>query len=316
MKKKLRYTNVDQNDIARLKHIKPHCQGLWLVIKYHAGSNNKCWASRARLAEMLGQSERKISRGIVQLVDDNIITVDKRPGQTTVIRLVKTLDTGVPTTLDTSGKRTLDTNVPNPRHERPDTLDTDVHRLIRKKTNNKINKRKKERSYFYIKEIFDFWSQDAVPQNTRWVGSFDDWYHAQWTDADEALGVALLQRECESMQQWLKSKGGKWGGKYWQTAVLRWLRGKKVPTPEENTAKFETADDLYVPVDGDSDELKAIKSWMSQHHHSVGLPQELIERIKKEFGTVEMRWLRGVRPNIWCSLTLEGYGKDKGIGEW
>lgn len=230
-----RYINVTEKQMRWLRIIPPSSHGLWLALLWYGGKDGTVWASRATLGEMLGQSERTISRGLRALESCRAIALEERPGSTSLIKTLDSFDnpplTKVSTPPLTEVSIPLDTIVNPPLTEVSSKEEKEEAKLKL----HLINTSSEELCFYerILFSLFEKWSKpDSGLKSKYWRlhkdQTFSEWYHSipldftVWTEKD-------FREQCIKIDTWMlkqcvKPDSKAWRYEYWQKGIVTWLK--------------------------------------------------------------------------------------------
>lgn len=261
-----RYITLTAAHMSWLRIIPPAQHGLWLTLHWYGGSDGQVWASRATLADMVGISERSISRGLRALESCRAISLVERNGQTSLIQLLgqPTLDTSVNPPLTevstpplTEMSTPLDESVKGPLTE----VSTKEEKEEDKRKTLLINKTKEEQEAkpskatsvltemdWHCVQLFKLYEKFSNPDgplgHKHWRctedTTFMDWYSALPIPPTEWHSNAW-QRTIRSIDGWMDKQaqqpdGGRaWRYEYWQKGIVAWLERNAPKKPVYNS---------------------------------------------------------------------------------
>jgi hypothetical protein len=302
-----RYIRVTATQMQWLKIIPPSTHGLWLSLLWYGGGNGQVWASRATLAEMVGQSERTVSRGLRALESCRAIVTKERNGNTSLIQM-QTLDTIVNPPLTevstpplTDMSTPLDKTVNPPLTEVSSKEEKEEAKLKLLLLNNSS-----EELCFYEQILFSLfkkWSEPDSGLKTKFWRlhedqTFSDWFHSLeidftvWTEKE-------FREQCIKMDTWMLKQAVKpdskaWRYEYWQKGIVSWLSKcapKKIAVvkePEKKEIQLDEHDNKWISqflldidcgLDKDTQPSDAIHRKMEQYPDTDYVKQKYINML-------------------------------------
>ena len=226
-----RFITLRIHDMSWLKLIPPAHHGLWLSLMWYGGTNGKVWASRQTLADMVGISERSVSRGLRALESCRAIGLEERSGQTSLIQLL-TLDSSVnPPLTEVSSKEEkeeaklkvqLSKKTKEEKHTSADVLDMDWHclQLFNLYTKYSDPSGPLDRKHWRCPEgttFMDWYSSLPIPPS--------EWHTNAWVRITKGMDSWM------SKQASLPDMGKCWRYEYWQTGMVAWLERNRPSKP-------------------------------------------------------------------------------------
>ncbi len=154
----------------------------------YTDKEGECWPSEATLAQKIGMTERHTRRSLRALEEAGHIKIKRRPGQSSIYHLPRTLGTEAPRTLETGVSldpghkvplpRTLETGDPGP--EGPTNYNQGTRTKNHYAFDGKIIRLNKEH--------LETWRQryHAIPDLEAELAGLDSWYVG--TDAKKGKG--------------------------------------------------------------------------------------------------------------------------------
>jgi len=257
-----RFITLRIHDMSWLKLIPPAHHGLWLSLMWYGGTNGKVWASRQTLADMVGISERSVSRGLRALESCRAIGLEERSGQTSLIQLL-TLDSSVNPTLDSSVNPPLTEVSGVPLTEVSTPLDSSVNPPLTEvsskeekeeaKLKVQLSKKMKEEKHdathvldmdWHCLQLFNLYTKYSDPSGPldrkHWRcpedTTFMDWYSCLPIPPSEWHTNAWV-RITKGMDSWMAKQaslpdmGKCWRYEYWQTGMVAWIERNKPSKP-------------------------------------------------------------------------------------
>lgn len=245
-----RYITLTAAHMSWLRIIPPAQHGLWLTLHWFGGSDGQVWASRETLADMVGISERSVSRGLRALESCRAISLVERSGKTSLIQLLgqPTLDISVnPPLTETSTlpltdvSTPLDESVKGPLTE-VSTKEEKEEAKIKTQLVNKTKEEQEAKSSIVLKmdwhclQLFGLYERYSNPEgplgHKHWRcpegTTYMDWYSALPIPPAEWHSNAW-QRIIKGIDSWMtKQSSQPEGGRafryeYWQKGIIGWL---------------------------------------------------------------------------------------------